>query len=60
MAFIYHPEKDPDYDHDDEFVEVRRSNLRHARNAHVSIGFGIGIVFTVAFAYTMLWVLNVI
>lgn len=53
-------ERNDEYDHDDEFIEVRRSNLRRSRNAHVGIGVGIGIISTLAFQYVMLWVLNVV
>jgi enoyl reductase-like protein len=44
----------------DEIIEVRRSNLRRARNAHLLIGSGFGAVGTIAIQYVILWVLNVV
>lgn len=44
----------------DEIIEVRRSNLQRARNAHLIIGGIGGIVSTLAVEYGILWVLNIV
>jgi hypothetical protein len=58
-TYVY-PKDDLDYENDDEFIEVRRSNLQRSRNAHVLIGFGCGIMFTITAQYLFLWVTGVV
>lgn len=50
---------DLDYDHEDETIEIRRSNLRRARNAHLLIGCGFGVGLTLATQYLFFWTIGV-
>lgn len=46
---------DPEWDDGDEYVEVRKSNLRRSRNAHLGIGAFFGCVGTLAAIFLYFW-----
>jgi len=58
MSF-YKENEDLSYETDDEIIEVRRSNLRRSRNAHLFLGGLAGVVLTIAIQATFFWVIGV-
>ncbi len=59
MAFVY-SKPDPDYDHDDYYITEPASRMRFIRNVHMLIGFGVGVVATIATAYIWLWTIGLL
>jgi hypothetical protein len=43
------------YDDDDYLVEKRMSELRKEMYAHIIMGFGLGVMFTVGLATAVAW-----
>lgn len=60
MTFYKEEKEDFNWETDDEIIEVRRSNLRRARNAHLLIGSLGGIAATLAAQLIWLWVLGIV
>lgn len=53
-------QKNFNWEDDDFWVEKKNSELVREMYAHMAIGFGVGIVFTITAQYAILWVLNVL
>ncbi len=51
--------KNSEYDHEDEVIEISRSNLRRARNAHLILGVVGGVLVTLASIYLYFWTIGV-
>lgn len=60
MSFYKEDKEEFSWDEKDFYVEVKQSNLRRARNAHLSIGFAGGIAATLTAQLIWLWVLGIV